>query len=115
MSDPTWQLIAIVLYFAAMAGIGVWSFTRTGDKGDYMLGGRGLGVEMQRKLHTTRDLDCTDPALRRARAKYPSRSYGLPVASPRTVVAGLRVGRQSRSSMVGEPLTSSTCRKPTRS
>lgn len=43
MSDPTWQLIAIVLYFAAMVGIGVWSFTRTGDKGDYMLGGRGLG------------------------------------------------------------------------
>lgn len=43
MSDPTWQLIAIVLYVAAMVGIGVWSFTRTGDKGDYMLGGRGLG------------------------------------------------------------------------
>ena len=26
-----------------MVGIGVWSLTRTGDKGDYMLGGRGLG------------------------------------------------------------------------
>lgn len=43
MSDPTWQLIAIVLFFAVMVGVGVWSFTRTGDKGDYMLGGRGLG------------------------------------------------------------------------
>ena len=43
MSDPMWQLTAIVLYFLAMVGIGVWSYTRTTDKGDYMLGGRGLG------------------------------------------------------------------------
>lgn len=43
MDTSTWQLAAIVLYFAMMVAIGFWSMTRTTDKGDYMLGGRGLG------------------------------------------------------------------------
>ncbi|SNC73544.1 sodium/proline symporter [Kytococcus aerolatus] len=43
MSAHTWQLVAIVIYFVAMIAIGVWSMGRTKNKGDYMLGGRGLG------------------------------------------------------------------------
>lgn len=37
-----WMVSAIVLYFAAMLGIGVWASTRTSNKDDYMIGGRNL-------------------------------------------------------------------------
>lgn len=43
MSDLTWQAIAIVLYMLAMILVGWYSFKRTTNLNDYMLGGRGLG------------------------------------------------------------------------
>lgn len=43
MSETTYQLIAIGLYFAAMVGIGLYAAGRTKDHADDMLAGRGLG------------------------------------------------------------------------
>lgn len=43
MSDYGFQLIAIVIYMAAMLLIGYYSFRRTSNLTDYMLGGRSLG------------------------------------------------------------------------
>ncbi len=43
MSDEMYQLIAIVLYMAAMVFIGWYAFKRTSNLTDYMLGGRSLG------------------------------------------------------------------------
>ncbi|TFD88554.1 sodium/proline symporter PutP [Cryobacterium lactosi] len=42
MSDQTFQLIAIVLYFIGMLAIGYFAFRQTKDLDDYMLAGRGL-------------------------------------------------------------------------
>ncbi|PPF43525.1 sodium/proline symporter PutP [Pseudoclavibacter sp. AY1F1] len=42
MSDLTFQLIALAIYFAAMVGIGLYAFRQTKDHEDYMLGGRSL-------------------------------------------------------------------------
>ncbi|WP_130178736.1 sodium/proline symporter PutP [Cryobacterium sp. SO1] len=42
MSDQTFQLIAIVLYFVGMLAIGYFAFRQTKDLDDYMLAGRGL-------------------------------------------------------------------------
>ncbi len=42
MSDLTFQLIALAIYFAAMVGIGIYAFRQTKDHEDYMLGGRNL-------------------------------------------------------------------------
>ncbi len=42
MSDQTFQLIAIALYFAGMLLIGWFAFRRTKSLDDYMLAGRGL-------------------------------------------------------------------------
>ncbi|RUQ97523.1 sodium/proline symporter PutP [Labedella endophytica] len=42
MSDLTFHLIALAIYFAAMIGIGVYAFRQTKDHEDYMLGGRNL-------------------------------------------------------------------------
>ena len=43
MSSEMYQLIAIVLYMAAMVFIGWYAFKRTSSLTDYMLGGRSLG------------------------------------------------------------------------
>lgn len=43
MSDDTYQAISLTVYLAAMLGIGWYSFRRTSDLTDYMLGGRSLG------------------------------------------------------------------------
>ncbi|WP_210470916.1 sodium/proline symporter PutP [Sporosarcina sp. 6E9] len=43
MSNDTYQLIAIILYMAAMLIIGYYAFRRTSNLTDYMLGGRSLG------------------------------------------------------------------------
>lgn len=43
MSDYGFQLIAIVIYMVAMLLIGYYSFRRTSNLTDYMLGGRSLG------------------------------------------------------------------------
>ncbi|MHA6251968.1 sodium/proline symporter PutP [Oceanobacillus sp. CAU 1775] len=43
MSDHTYQLLAIILYFLGMILIGVLSYRKTKDFDDYMLGGRSLG------------------------------------------------------------------------
>ncbi|MCG3086804.1 sodium/proline symporter PutP [Sporosarcina cyprini] len=43
MSNDVYQLIAIILYMAAMLFIGWYSFRRTANLTDYMLGGRSLG------------------------------------------------------------------------
>ena len=43
MSSDLYQLIAIVLYMAAMLIIGYYAFRRTANLTDYMLGGRSLG------------------------------------------------------------------------
>ncbi len=37
------SLIAIIIYMAGMLGIGFYSYKRTTDLSDYMLGGRNLG------------------------------------------------------------------------
>ncbi|MGC0273985.1 sodium/proline symporter PutP [Pseudactinotalea sp. Z1739] len=42
MSDQTFQIIALLLYFAAMIGIGVYAFRQTADHEDYMIAGRKL-------------------------------------------------------------------------
>ncbi|RIK16831.1 MAG: sodium/proline symporter PutP [Acidobacteria bacterium] len=42
MSDHTYQLIAIAIYFVGMLGIGYFAYRRTSDLDDYMLAGRGL-------------------------------------------------------------------------
>ncbi|WP_261623040.1 sodium/proline symporter PutP [Nesterenkonia marinintestina] len=41
-ADPTVQLIAVGLYFAAMLAIGYYAYRRTDDTEDYMLAGRRL-------------------------------------------------------------------------
>ena len=43
MSSDIYQLIAIILYMAAMLIIGYYAFRRTSNLTDYMLGGRSLG------------------------------------------------------------------------
>jgi len=43
MSDTGFQLIAIIIYMAAMLLIGYYSFRKTSNLTDYMLGGRSLG------------------------------------------------------------------------
>lgn len=43
MSDNAFQLLAIIIYMAAMLGIGWYAFSKTSNLKDYMLGGRGLG------------------------------------------------------------------------
>ncbi|MEK5068227.1 sodium/proline symporter PutP [Sporosarcina sp. FSL K6-1508] len=43
MSNDTYQLIAIIIYMAAMVFIGWYAFKRTSNLTDYMLGGRALG------------------------------------------------------------------------
>lgn len=43
MSDTTYQLLAIILYFAAMIAIGFYAYRRIHSLNDYMLGGRSLG------------------------------------------------------------------------
>lgn len=42
MSDTTFQLIAMVTYFVAMVGIGIWAYHKNNSVDDYMLGGRQL-------------------------------------------------------------------------
>ena len=43
MSNEGYQLIAIIIYMAAMVFIGWYAFKRTSNLTDYMLGGRALG------------------------------------------------------------------------
>jgi sodium/proline symporter len=43
MSDFVYQLIAIIIYMAAMLYIGYYSYRKTANLTDYMLGGRSLG------------------------------------------------------------------------
>ncbi|GIO21690.1 sodium/proline symporter PutP [Oceanobacillus sp. J11TS1] len=43
MSETTYQIIAIILYFLVMITIGVYSYRKTSNLDDYMLGGRSLG------------------------------------------------------------------------
>jgi len=43
MSNEGYQLIAIIIYMAAMIFIGWYAFKRTSNLTDYMLGGRSLG------------------------------------------------------------------------
>jgi sodium/proline symporter len=43
LSSDVYQLIAIILYMAAMLIIGYYAFRRTSNLTDYMLGGRSLG------------------------------------------------------------------------
>lgn len=43
MSNETYQLIAIIIYMAAMLLIGWYSYKKTSNLTDYMLGGRSLG------------------------------------------------------------------------
>lgn len=42
MTDPTFQMLAIGLYFALMIAIGFYAYRQTSDLDDYMLGGRRL-------------------------------------------------------------------------
>lgn len=42
MSEQTWFVIAIIAYLMAMLAIGYWSYTKTSEYDDYVLGGRGL-------------------------------------------------------------------------
>ncbi|QOR45316.1 sodium/proline symporter PutP [Trueperella pecoris] len=42
MSDTTWQIISMIIYFLVMIGIGLWAYRQTSDVDDYMLGGRQL-------------------------------------------------------------------------
>ncbi|WP_341828584.1 sodium/proline symporter PutP [Trueperella pyogenes] len=42
MSDITWQIITMIIYFLVMIGIGLWAYRQTSDVDDYMLGGRQL-------------------------------------------------------------------------
>lgn len=43
MSENMYQLVAIIIYMIAMLGIGWYSFVKTSNLTDYMLGGRSLG------------------------------------------------------------------------
>lgn len=43
MTDTTYQIIALIIYLAAMLFIGWYAYKKTADLSDYMLGGRGLG------------------------------------------------------------------------
>ncbi len=43
MSDVTYQVISMIIYFIAMIAIGFWAYNRTTDLSDYMLAGRKLG------------------------------------------------------------------------
>jgi sodium/proline symporter len=43
MSDHGYQVLVLLTYFVAMLGIGAWSYARTKNLDDYMLGGRDLG------------------------------------------------------------------------
>lgn len=43
MTDQTYQLIAIIIYMLAMLAIGWYSYRKTANLTDYMLGGRSLG------------------------------------------------------------------------
>ena len=42
MSNEAYQLIAIIIYLAAMLLIGWYSYRKTNNLNDYMLGGRFL-------------------------------------------------------------------------
>lgn len=42
MSNTTYQLIALAIYFAAMVGIGIWAKSKNNNLDDYVLGGRSL-------------------------------------------------------------------------
>ena len=42
MTDQTWFIVALVIYFAAMIAIGVYGALKTKSHEDYMLGGRNL-------------------------------------------------------------------------
>ena len=42
MSEQTYQMLAIVLYFAAMLGIGYYAYRKTANLSGYMLAERGL-------------------------------------------------------------------------
>ncbi|MDO4822492.1 MAG: sodium/proline symporter PutP [Rothia sp. (in: high G+C Gram-positive bacteria)] len=42
MSNTTYQLIALAIYFAAMVGIGIWAKSKNKSLDDYVLGGRSL-------------------------------------------------------------------------
>ncbi|MGO1060391.1 sodium/proline symporter PutP [Planococcus sp. FY231025] len=44
MTDTTYQIIALVIYMAAMLFIGWYAYKKTVNLTDYMLGGRGLGA-----------------------------------------------------------------------
>ena len=42
MSDQTWEIAALGIYFALMLAIGFYAYRRTTDHEDYMLAGRNL-------------------------------------------------------------------------
>ena len=42
MSDSTFQVIALAIYFIAMIVIGLWANSKNNDLDDYVLGGRQL-------------------------------------------------------------------------
>lgn len=42
VSDNTWFIIAIIIYMLVMVLIGFWSYRKTAQYDEYMLGGRGL-------------------------------------------------------------------------
>ncbi|WP_026819360.1 sodium/proline symporter PutP [Arthrobacter castelli] len=42
MDDQTFKILAMVVYMAAMLGIGWYAYSKTSDLDDYMLAGRGL-------------------------------------------------------------------------
>ena len=44
MSDEIYQLISIFIYLAIMLYIGWYSYKKTSNLTDYMLGGRSLGL-----------------------------------------------------------------------
>src|SRR5690606_10241107 len=43
MSETAYQLLAFILYFAAMIAIGFYAYRKIHNLNDYMLGGRSLG------------------------------------------------------------------------
>ncbi len=42
MTDGTFQVIALAIYFIAMIVIGLWANSKNNDLDDYVLGGRQL-------------------------------------------------------------------------
>ena len=42
MSENTWMIIALIIYFGAMLAIGYYGWKRTTQYGDYVIGGRDL-------------------------------------------------------------------------